>query len=302
MFQQGMPVSVIDDFLAHLALTDLGDDQFSGFSQHCAATGHLFGGQIMAQAFSAASQTVSRPRLGHQLSGQFLRQGSTESPVYFRVERVKEGRSFSHRRVSASQDHRCLFTMDATFQEDEEGLDHGECLPVVADPQSLPRLEDFDAEFVGSGPRQLFDFLATHSVLEYRFEAPPAYLEHRDRPARQRTWVRAKYPLPEDPALQRALLVYASDHNFLRTALLPYRSRVGTEAFQFASLNHSLWIHRQVNLSDWLRYEVVSPVACHHRTLVTGHFYDRAGRLVATAVQEGLMRLAGEGGLASEVV
>lgn len=288
-------MTVLDDFLAQLTLVSEGDDCYTGFSKYCASANHLFGGQIMAQAYSAASQTVAPARLGHQLSSQFLRQGRTDLPVRFRVERVKEGRSFSHRRVTASQGERCLLTLDATFQEDALGLDHGRVQPSAIDPGSLPRLEDFEADFVGPGPRQLFDFLATHSALEYRFEAPPAYVENRDRPPQQRTWVRGKFPLPGAQWLHRALLVYASDHNFLRTALLPYRSRVGQEAFQFASLNHAMWIHRPVNLGDWLRYEVVSPVACHHRTLVSGQLYDQAGRLVATTVQEGVMRLAADG-------
>ena len=244
----------------------------------------------MAQALSAASQTVVEDRHCHNFSVQFLRGGRTDTPMTFHVERMKDGRNFSNRRVMAVQSGKKLLSLEASYHLAVQGIERQEDVALGEGPAGIRDMASYQQDFKDRGQMGLYDFLVTNNILEFRCPEKPSYIETEDRPPLQKMWVRSKYPLPAHQWLQRVLLAYISDHNFLRTASLPYRSQISIKPFQFASLNHAMWIHRPIDLSQWHLFDVVSPSACGQRAQAVGHFYTQSGLMVATAVQEGLLR------------
>lgn len=283
-------MSFSNDFLAHLRLSKVAAERFCGETRYMIAANHIYGGQVMAQALSAASQTVAEERYCHHYSVQFLRSGRTDTLIDFWVELVKDGRNFSVRRVVAEQRGKKLLSLEASFHIEAPGLERHLPHDTTVGPKGFRDLASYKADFEARGQMGLYDFLVTNNILEFRCQDKPSYIETLDRPASQKMWVRSKYPLAEEQALQRVLLAYISDHNFLRTATLPYRSQIEVKPFQFASLNHAMWIHRPINLNRWHLFDVMSPNAYGQRSQVIGHFYTQAGELVATAVQEGLLK------------
>lgn len=291
-------MSLVEDFIAHLNLERMTENEFVGYSRYSAAENHVYGGQVLGQALSAANQTVEG-RLCHSLSAQFLRAGNLAGPIHFKVANLRDGRNFSVRRVSAEQAGRELLTLDASFHIEAQGFDQQPAMPEVMGPESFRAMESYRNNFEELGLLRLYDFLVTQSVIDFRCLELPSYLETNNRPAVQRMWLRAKHAVPNDPALQRAILGFISDHNFIRTASLPYRDQVSSRPSQMATLNHSMWIHRPVDLNNWHLYDVHSANAFGDRALVIGHMYAQTGELVATMVQEGMLRLLDDGELAS---
>lgn len=287
-------MSLVEEFIAHLNLERRAENEFVGYSRYSAAKNHVYGGQVLGQALSAANQSVEG-RLCHSLSAQFLRAGNLEGPISFKVANLRDGRNFSVRRVSAVQAGRELLTLDASFHNEAQGFDQQPLMPPVAGPESYRAMESYRENFNALGLSRLYDFLATQSVFDFRCLELPSYLEVEKRPPMQRMWVKAKQAIPEDPALQRAMLAFISDHNFIRTASLPYREQISSQPSQMASLNHSMWIHRPVNLNNWHLYDIHSANCFGDRALVIGHFFAETGELVATMVQEGLLRLLADG-------
>ncbi|AKH70480.1 acyl-CoA thioesterase [Spongiibacter sp. IMCC21906] len=283
-------MAFLDDFLDHLRLDSVAADHFQGETRYMIAANHIYGGQVMSQALSAASQTVAEGRYCHNYAVQFLRGGRTDAPIDFWVERVKDGRNFSVRRVLAEQGGKKLLSLEGSFHIEADGLERQQHCDNTVGPENLRDLASYKADFAARNQMGLYDFLVTNNILEFRCQEMPSYIESRDRPAAQKMWVRAKYPLATDQNLQRILLAYISDHNFLRTATLPYRSQIEIKPFQFASLNHAMWIHRPINLNHWHLFDVTSPNAYGQRSQVMGHFYNESGEMVATAIQEGLLK------------
>lgn len=256
-----------------LGLEALEENLFRGTSQDLGLP-QLFGGQVLGQALSAASQTVDPARRGHSLHGYFLRPGDAHRPVVYQVDAVRDGGSFTTRRVTAIQKGRPIFFCSASFHGEEAGFAHQPAIPEVPFPESLEnsdaRLERF--------PGHPIEFLHLGD------EAEPG------QPARKRLWFRLAGELPDDPALHRCLLAYSSDFNLLTTALVPHGITFGDPALQIASLDHALWFHHDVKLNDWLLYDMDSPWAGGARGFARGSIYDRRGRLVASTAQEGLTR------------
>ncbi|PMR70109.1 acyl-CoA thioesterase [Halomonas heilongjiangensis] len=256
-----------------LGLEALEENLFRGTSQDLGLP-QLFGGQVLGQALSAASQTVDPARRAHSLHGYFLRPGDAHRPVVYQVDAVRDGGSFTTRRVTAIQKGRPIFFCSASFQGEEAGFTHQPAIPAVPLPESLEspnaRLERF--------PGHPIEFLHLGD------EADPG------QPARKRLWFRLAGELPDDPALNRYLLAYSSDFNLLTTALVPHGITFGDPALQIASLDHALWFHHDVKLNDWLLYDMDSPWAGGARGFARGSIYDRRGRLVASTAQEGLTR------------
>jgi acyl-CoA thioesterase II len=280
---------VLKDLVDLLALERIDRDLFRGNSQDLGWHA-IFGGQVFAQALSAATQTVVPDRPVHSAHGYFLRAGDLDRSIVYQVDRLRDGKSFTTRRVVAVQDGAAIFSLGASFQVDEVGFEHQDVMPEVAPPENLPS----ERELALSLADKLPEVSRARATAENPIEIRP--VDSRDpvtpmvRAPARRMWYRAVDRLPDDPALHRYLLAYASDFSFLGAALDPHGVSWLTPGMQIASLDHAMWFHRPFRVDEWLLYDVESPSASGARGLVRGRFFDRAGRLVASAVQEGLMR------------
>lgn len=280
---------VLKDLVDLLALERIDRDLFRGTSQDL-GWGAIFGGQVLGQALSAAAQTVTPDRPVHSLHGYFIRAGAMTRPIVYEVDRLRDGKSFSTRRVVAIQEGEAIFSLEASFQVEEPGLEHQTAMPAVPAPDELRSEREIALQFAAMLPSHVRTMATAERPIEIRpveLRNPLAPRPHE--PAR-RLWYRVIDRLPDDPALHRYLLAYASDFSFLGTALDPHGVSWLTPGMQVASLDHSMWFHRPFRVDEWLLYAVESPTASGSRGLVRGQFFDREGRLVASAMQEGLIR------------
>ncbi len=234
--------------------------------------GRIFGGQIMAQALVAAGRTVPDERFVHSLHGYFLRPGSTRAPVLFSVDRIRDGTSFTTRRVVAVQHGQAIFELSASFQKQEEGLLHQAPMPNRTPPSEVP------------------DALMHRAFVSYMNDWN-TLREERPQPPRQSVWFKANGRLPDDARLHEALLVYQSDHDLLSTSRLPHRGKYQRSNLQRASLDHAMWFHHRARVDDWLLYELDSPSSAAARGYNRGSVFTKDGRMVASTMQESLMRL-----------
>ncbi|MDT7552482.1 MAG: acyl-CoA thioesterase [Pseudonocardiales bacterium] len=248
----------------------------------------VFGGQVAGQALVAAGRTVPDDRKVHSLHAYFVRPGDPRIPIVYEAERVRDGRSFTTRRVLAIQRGEAIFALSASFQLPQEGLEHTLPAPVdVPGPESLPDLASLiaagDIGWLGTGPRPL----------DMRFVTAPVWSVDRTKAtgAPAQVWIRADGVLPDDPLLHVCVLTYASDLTLLGSALA--RHDRPPKPVQMASLDHAMWFHRPFRADEWLLYTCYSPTAQGGRGLTTGQFTTIDGTLVATTVQEGLVRLPG---------
>jgi acyl-CoA thioesterase-2 len=272
-----------------LALERLDRDLFRGRSQDL-GWGAIFGGQVLGQALSAAAQTVAADRPVHSLHGYFMRAGDVTRPILYQIDRLRDGASFTTRRVSAIQEGEAIFSLEASFQVAEEGFEHQDDMPDVPPPEELRSELELALAVADTLPAPLRAIALAGRPVEIRPVEVRDPLRPRPMPPRRRMWYRAVDQLPDDPALHRYLLAYASDFSFLGTAMDPHGVSWLQPGIQIASVDHAMWFHRPFRFDDWLLYVVDSPSASGGRGLVRGQFFDRAGRLVASAAQEGLIR------------
>ncbi len=272
-----------------LALERLDRDLFRGRSQNL-GWGAIFGGQVLGQALSAAAQTVTAERAVHSLHGYFMRAGDVKGPIIYQVDRLRDGATFTTRRVAAFQEGEAIFSLEASFQRAEDGLDHGDAMPDVPPPDALRSERDMALAVADHLPPPLRAMATAERPIEIRPVEPRDPLRPIVTEPRRRMWYRAVDQLPDDPALHRYLLAYASDFSFLGTAMDPHGVSWLSPGMQVASLDHAMWFHRPFRFDDWLLYAVDSPSSSGGRGLVRGQFFDRAGRLVASTAQEGLIR------------
>ncbi|MFG1180853.1 acyl-CoA thioesterase II [Xanthobacter versatilis] len=251
--------------------------------------GRVFGGQVVAQALVAARRTVEAERVTHSLHGYFLLGGDPRVPIIYDVDRIRDGRSFTTRRVVAIQHGQAIFSMAVSFQVVEEGLHHQGAMPDVPAPEDLPSddawREKLMARFPAAAKR---DWMALRPLEVKPTSLDPAYLGAPG--ARPSMWLRTRGPLPDDLPTHQAVLAYASDLALLQAALLPHGKSVFDRDMQVASLDHALWFHRPFRSDDWLLYTQESPTAAGARGFCRGEIFTRDGTLVASAAQEGLMR------------
>jgi acyl-CoA thioesterase II len=249
----------------------------------------VFGGQVAGQALVAAGRTVEDDKQVHSLHAYFLRPGDPSVPILYEVDRIRDGRSFTTRRVVAIQHGRAIFNLAASFHVDEPGPEHQSPMPDVPDPKSLPtfreRMEPFK-DFLGDWyerPRPIDARHVTKTPLE---RAPDEPL-----PPRQQVWIKADGSLPHDPLLHACIVAYESDFTLLDTALLPHAIRSWNDGTtMMASLDHAMWFHRPFRADDWLLYDQDSPTAHGGRGFARGQIFTKDGRLVVSVVQEGLIR------------
>lgn len=274
--------------LQHLDLEPLDRNLWRGFTPRTGRA-RVYGGQVIAQSLVAAIRTVES-RHCHSLHGYFMLPGDPALPILFEVDRIRDGRSFATRRVRAIQNGAAIFAMMASFHAEEPGLHHQMPMPDVALPDQLPDDETIRARYVPllSENRQLY--WRAKRPIEVRPADPDAYFLRKPGEARHQIWFRASEPLPDDPVIHAAILAYASDMTILDGATVPHGKSVADPDIQAASLDHALWFHEGFRADQWLLYSQDSPWSGHARGLGRGLIYTEAGRLVASVMQEGLIR------------
>lgn len=253
--------------------------------------GRVFGGQVIAQALQAAQRSVEEPKTAHSLHAYFMRPGDENHPIVFRVVRDFEGRSFANRRVIAMQKGQPILNMTASFQTPSEGLHHQDAMPDVPDPDALRSERELREEIRDQVPEKFRRFFLRARPIEIRPVNPRNWFAPDRIEPVQHSWFRVVAPLPDDLALHRAMLAYASDMTLLGTCLLPHGVSWMTGHVQTASLDHAIWLHEPFRFDEWLLYTTDSPWAGHSRGFNRGKIYARDGRLVASVAQEGLIRL-----------
>jgi len=280
---------VLSDLVDLLALERLDRDLFRGRSQDL-GWGAIFGGQVLGQALSAAAQTVTPDRPVHSLHGYFLRAGNLQQPIVYQVDRLRDGKSFTTRRVVAVQEGEAIFSLAASFQVHEEGFEHQDVMPEVPAPETLQSERDMALGMADRLPEALRAIATAERPIEIRPVERRNPLRPKVNTPLRHLWYRAIDRLPDEAALHHYLLAYASDFSFLGTAMDPHGVSWLMPGMHVASLDHSMWFHRPFRMDDWLLYVVDSPSASGGRGLVRGRFFDQRGRLVASCAQEGLIR------------
>lgn len=294
---QGLPAQDPTSLL--IELLDLGElqgartdeDIFLGPSQKRLRQ-RVFGGQVLAQSLIAAMRTVDAGRKVHSMHGYFLRPGDANEPITFGVERLRDGRSFSARRVHAYQEGMPILSMIASFQEEDGGVEHQSEMPAgIPDPESLPSTADLLGTFDHPVAREW----AFERPFDIRHVDPALYVSATGRKeARNAVWMKTFGPMPDDPDLHRAALAYASDYTLLESILRKHGMSWITPGMSVASLDHAMWWHRPARVDEWLLYVQESPSAQGARGLATGKIFSRDGLHVATVAQEGMIRVPAE--------
>ncbi|MFT3896588.1 MAG: acyl-CoA thioesterase II [Thermomonas sp.] len=287
------PVSELIDLLS---LERLEDNLFRGQSRDI-GTKYVFGGQVLGQALSAAQATMDsagEPRAAHSLHAYFLRAGDIKHPIVYNVDRTRDGGSFSVRRVTAIQHGQVIFFCAASFQQDEQGVEHQMSMPEVPRPEDLAPAPAIPPDVLAKLPTKVQRWLDRTGPFEFRHVYPRDELNPAKRPPYQQVWFKLSEKVGDAPELHRALLAYASDFQLLGTATFPHGISYYQPNVQMASLDHALWFHRPFRADDWLLYSIDSPTAQNARGLARGLIYDRDGRLVASTVQEGMIRVVPE--------
>jgi acyl-CoA thioesterase-2 len=284
----GAAQPVLDDLIALLDLERIEDDIYRGVSPPTSST-RVFGGQVAGQALVAAGRTVPGEREVHSLHAYFIRAGDPRVPIVYQVDRVRDGRSFATRRVTAVQHGKAIFTLSASFQSPQEGVEHANLMPEVPGPEELAPLRDrmrgFEERF---GPRAV-----EPRPIDIRYVNDPPWIarESGERSTRSQVWMRADGVLPDLPLLHVCVLAYASDMTLLDSMLVRHGLAFGLDRVLLASLDHAMWFHRPARADEWVLYDTESPSAAGSRGLATGRFFAQDGTLLATVVQEGLLRV-----------
>ncbi len=281
--------SAIDSLLSILDLEQLEQNLFRGLSPQVGWQ-RVFGGQVVGQALVAAARTVEG-RAVHSLHGYFMRPGDPAVPIIYDVDRIRDGRSFTTRRVVAIQHGHAIFSMSASFQRDETGLDHQMRMPDVPAPEDLPSEADLKAAYLHNAPEGVRRYWDRPRPIELRPVDLRHYVSREPLEPSQYVWVRTTGKLPDDPDIHRCVLAYTSDMTLLDTSLFAHGRSIFDQDLQPASLDHALWFHRPFRADEWMLYAEDSPSSSGARGFTRGSLFSRDGRLVASVAQEGLIRV-----------
>jgi acyl-CoA thioesterase-2 len=277
----------LDELLDVLDLERIDADIFRGRNE-TTDWFRLFGGQVAAQALGAAQRTVEEHHV-HSLHGYFLRGGDPKVPVTYTVDRIRDGASFTTRRVVALQNGRAIFNTSISFHRHEEGYDHQSTMPDVADPEELPSWKERVEAALDRMPEERREWMLRERPIELRSSLPHGMFSNKPSTGPNHVWIRANGDVPDDPDVHAQLLTYASDIAFVDNMYRPHRSP-DSPGVMLASLDHALWFHRPIRLDDWLLYTQESPSASGARGFALGTVFDRSGILLASVAQEGVMR------------
>lgn len=285
--------NLIDELVALLDLERLDDNLFRGDSRDIGGKS-VFGGQVVAQALVAAQRTVDPARLCHSLHAYFLRPGDMKLPIIYEVDRQRDGGSFTMRRVVAIQRGQPIFNLAASFQGQEPGAEHqAATLPDVPAPDTLLNETQLKQKAVHLVPEKYREVFLRPNPIELRPVRPTNPFNPPRIPPEKNVWLKADGKLPDDLALHQALLAYASDFHLLGTCMLPHAMSFFQPQVQSASLDHAIWFHDQFRVDEWLLYAMHSPWAKNARGLNHGKIFTADGKLVASTIQEGLIRNRG---------
>ena len=281
---------VLKNLVSLLSLEAIEEDLYRGSSQDLGFR-QLFGGQVLGQCVSAASRTVEASRHVHSMHGYFLQPGDASLPVVYQVDRIRDGGSFSTRRVTAIQKGKPIFSCAASFQYDEEGFHHQLPMPDVPGPENFKSETELARLIAPMIPERLRERAVSDKPIEIRPVTRVNPFDPKPCEPVKYVWFRADGELPDDPQLHKYLLAYASDFNLLTTSMQPHGVSVFQKFMQVASLDHALWFHANLRMDDWLLYAMDSPWAGNARGFSRASIFNRAGQLVASVAQEGLTRL-----------
>lgn len=279
----------LEELLSLLKLEQLDTGLFRGNSEQLGLP-QVYGGQVLGQALSASRYTVDSERSVHSFHSYFLHPGDATKPIIYDVENLRDGRSFSTRRVKAVQNGRPIFYLTASYHGEQEGFEHQSTMPDVPGPENFASEAELAKSIEQYLPEQIRDTFCGEKAIEVR----PAIVVNPLRPKKtepkQYLWIKANGTVPNNQLIHQYILAYASDWGFLVTALHPHEVSLLTPKFQVATIDHSMWYHRPLRIDEWLLFVIESPNASNTRGLVRGEIFNQQGELVASAIQEGVMR------------
>lgn len=283
--------SLVQDLIGLLTLEQLDRNLFRGQSLDI-GTQRVFGGQVLGQSLAAASQTVEEGTV-HSMHAYFLRAGDHHAPIIYEVDRQRDGKTYSSRRVVAIQHGRPILNLAASFQKAEEGLNHQAEMPDVPAPESLKDIGEYRREYLARMPEtRMPRFALLEKPFEFRPVQVPPFLSSVKAEPSYEMWFKTSERLPDDDELHRNILTYVSDYSLISVATRPHSEHLNRSQFQMASLDHAMWFQRPFRVDDWLLYSIESPSAVSGRGLTQGRIFRRDGVLVAVVTQEGVMRIA----------
>ncbi len=283
----------LQELLASLQVEQLDTLLFRGYSLPLPLP-RVFGGQVLAQSINCALRTVDNNRRLHSFHSYFLRPGDPDRPIIFDVDPIRDGGSFTTRRVVAKQNGKPIFNCSLSFQTIEEGLDHQMDMPAgVPDPETLENENDYITRMRARAETNLRPFVLPRSVVDIRRINPTDPSNTQKQVPEQGYWFKFNSNLSDKPAIHQTLLTYISDYAFMSTALRAHNVNVFDKNLQAASLDHSMWFHAGMRVDDWIYYHMDSPRAAHGRGFNRGSFYTQQGQLVVSCAQEGLIRVKG---------
>ncbi len=279
-----------DELIDLLTLKRKGENHFEG-QNYKTAWGRVFGGQVLGQSLHAAYQTVPKDRIAHSMHGYFILGGDINLPIDYHVDTIRDGRSFTTRRVVAFQNGKAIFNMAASFHINEKGESHQINMPNVLTPdllltdlQQAERLQHKD-------PERFLRIMKAHpQIFEFKPVDKAIYLQTQNSAPFAHIWFRIKEKIQVDLSFQHQILAFASDYSLLLTATLPHRENLMNSKMYYASLDHAIWFHREYKIDDWLLYVIESPSASNARGFSRGSIFNKKGIMVASVTQEGLMR------------
>ena len=285
-------MDVLKELLELLELEKIEENIFRGQSQDM-GFGNIFGGQVLGQSLSAASRTVPAERGAHSLHAYFLRPGDPKMPIVYDVDCIRDGKSFTTRRVVAIQKGRPIFSMSASFQINEPGFEHQADMPDVAGPDGIISELERATAVKDRIPAVIRDKIICEKPIEIRPVNPVDPFKPEKMPPIRHVWFKATHKMPDDLMIHKYMLAYASDFGLVATSMYPHAHTFWEPSMQVASLDHSMWFHRDFRMDEWLLYAMNSDSASHARGISRGNIFTKKGKLVASVVQEGLIRYRG---------
>ena len=281
--------AILQELVSLLELERLEANLFRGPSRDI-GTNRVYGGQVLGQAIKAAQYTVEENRNIHSLHAYFLREGDHNAPIIYEVDRSRDGKSFSARRVVAIQFGRPIFTLSASFQIDEEGLEYGITMPDVPGPNQLLSVTEYKSKSLDKLPEKFQRLMKLSAPFDLKPVGLVEALESGDFSPCRHFWVKTVDKLPADPQLHRSILAYVSDYGLLTTTLLPHGLRFPDSDLMMASIDHAMWFHHPFSIDNWLLYSCEAISTSNARGLARGNFFQEDGKLIASTTQEGLVR------------